>query len=97
MEQLIKFLEDKLQEMVPQHLKEKGWKYQDWPGTFSPEAWDYLLALIGEGEYQLIIYSKGTKNGEPFKRGQMFISPQGYSNLQDKDRRARLAVEMNFK
>lgn len=77
---------------LPPDLVEKGWKYQDFPTRFSPRAWGHLLALIGEGEYQLLITSQGTyKNGEPWIRGQFFISPQGYLNMHDEERRVRLA------
>lgn len=82
--------------LVPDDLKKKGWRYQDWPCTFSPEAWDYLLAILGDGEYRVLVYSSGIKNGQQFKRGQLLISPQGYTHLQDKERRMRIALDMKM-
>lgn len=79
------------QEMVPDDLKAKGWRYVDPPTKFSHEMWDYFLALMGDGEYQVIIASAGTsKDGFKWKRGQFFVSPQGMKNLADKDRAAAL-------
>lgn len=92
----MKKMNEAQQEMVPPELKAKGWRYQDFPGTFSPEAWEALVAVIGKDEHQLVAYSEGTKNGLPFKRGQFFISPQGLSNLGDKERRGRIFAELNF-
>jgi len=83
--------------LVPPDLKAAGWRYQDWPATFTPEAWDYLQAIIGEGEYQVIVSSSGTHpDGTAFKRGQMLISPQGYTHLSDRQRMNRIAVERGY-
>ena len=89
-------LETAMQSMVPKELKDKGWRYIDPPTKFSYEMWDYFLALIGEGEYQLLISSQGiAADGFKWKRGQFFVSPQGMLNLADKERRARLTPNGN--
>lgn len=85
-------LDDALQGSVPADLKAKGWRYQDFNTKFSIDAWDFLLRLIGEGEYQIIIISRGRdKQGEEWVRGQFWISPQGFTNMQDKERRETLS------
>ena len=90
--ELRQLLEEAAQGMVPSELKEKGWRYLDFPTKFSPQAWDWLLLLMGEGEYQLIISSScshpdGTLD---WIRGQFFVSPQGYANLTDENRRKEI-------
>ncbi|MDB5616047.1 hypothetical protein [Tardiphaga sp.] len=89
--ELNKLLDDAAQGMVPADLKAKGWRYVDPPGRLSPEAWNYLLDWMGDGEYQCIAMSAGRdKHGEAFKRGQFFVSPQGMRNMADKERGQRL-------
>lgn len=89
--ELAKMIADVEQELVPQELRAKGWRYVDPPTKFSPEMWDYFCAIIGEGEYKLLIASEGTeRDGFEWKRGQFVISPQGMLNLADKERRERL-------
>lgn len=79
-----------IQEMMPPDLREKGWRYIDPPGIMSPEAWDYFIDWIGEGEYKCIAHSSGIQDGQPFKRGQFFISPTGMKNLADLERGLKL-------
>lgn len=83
-------LDDALQGSVPDDLKAKGWRYQDFNAKFSPQAWGFLLRLLGEGEYRVICMSQGKSNDGPWVRGQFFISPQGYRNLKDQSRRDQL-------
>lgn len=71
-------------------LKAKGWRYQDFNTKFTPDAWDYLLRLIGDGEHQIVAMSYGDFGKGLFVRGQLWISPQGYLNMQDKERRETL-------
>lgn len=91
--ELHKLLDEAAQGMVPPDLKALGWRYQDFPGTFSPEMWKKMLALIGEGEYKIVAMSSGVRKGVPFARGQLFISPQGYVNMKDKERQALILYE----
>lgn len=87
------FLDDALQSCVPPDLAALGWKYQDFNTKFSPDAWSFLLRLLGEGEYKLLVVSEG-HDGEPWVRGQFLISPQGYKNLADKERRESIPWEI---
>jgi hypothetical protein len=85
--ELNRMLEEAMQAIVPDDLKAKGWIYRDMPGRATHEAWDLLLDLMGDGEYQVIAMSTGTDGqGTPYKRGQFFISPQGIKNLGDRER-----------
>lgn len=61
-----------------------GWAYLDPPTRFSPDMWDYFLSLIGEGEYVILARTSGThqKDGKPYVRGQVLISPAGMENLE---------------
>lgn len=60
----------------------RGWQYRDIPGKLSPEAWDELICAIGLGEFELLAFSSGTfKDGTPWKRGQLIISPKGFENM----------------
>lgn len=93
---VVRMLDDAQQDMVPEDLKAKGWKYQDFNGKFTPKAWDFLRAWIGEGEYQIIIQSSGDGSKGPWVRGQFFISPQGYENLKDRERGLKLKEEMHI-
>jgi hypothetical protein len=86
-------LDTALQGAVPDDLRAKGWRYQDFNTRFTPQAWSYLLRLMGEGEYQVIVMSQGKSNSGPWVRGQFFISPQGYLNMQDKSRREATPFE----
>jgi len=89
-----KRFDDIEQAIVPADLREKGWRYIDPPTKFSHEMWDYFLALLGEGEYQIIVGSEGVaRDGFAWKRGQFFVSPQGMANLADIERRERLCPE----
>lgn len=75
------------QALVPADLKAKGWIYRDMPGTASPEAWQMLLDIMGENEYQVLISTRGVnKHGEKYVRGQFLLSPKAIENLKDKDR-----------
>lgn len=80
-------LDDAMQGCVPEDLKAKGWKYQDFPTRFSPQAWTYILAVMGEDEYKILVMSEGVGKHGPWVRGQFLISPQGYINLADPERR----------
>jgi hypothetical protein len=61
-----------------------GWAYVDPPGRLSPKAWDQFLAIIGEGNYQILAMSSGThpSDGLPFIRGQLLVSPAGWQNME---------------
>ena len=62
-------------------LTSKGWIYYDPEVKFSPEYWDRFLEIIGEGNYEILVLSQ--YNGpDPWKRGQLMISPEGVANLQ---------------
>ena len=67
-----------------------GWAYIDPPVRFSPEIWDHFLALIGEGEFVILVGSSGNhpSDEKPFVRGQLLVSPAGMANLQAAARRA---------
>lgn len=81
-------LDEIAQAMVPPELKAAGWRYVDFPTRFSYEMWDYLLRLIGEGEYKLLAMTVAEDSkGAIQARGQFLISPQGQKNLLDKSRR----------
>lgn len=66
-------------------LKADGWQYRDTPPML-PHFWDELLGVIGEGNYRLLTYVEYTYKGDDrlYKRGQMFISPAGLTNLKDR-------------
>lgn len=67
----------------PRHpLEDQGWRYVD-PGVkFSPELWQTYLAIYGPGEYQILIESVGQhRNGQPWQRGQLLVSPTGQRNM----------------
>ena len=88
-----RILDEAMQGMVPADLREKGWRYVDMPGRWDHDAWNLILALLGDGEYQIIAMTSGTdKQGKNFRRGQFFISPQGLKNLGDKERYAGLST-----
>lgn len=79
------------QAMVPADLKAKGWIYKDLPGRWTHAAWNLILDLMGDGEYQCIAMISGIdKHGVAYKRGQFFISPQGMNNFGDADKLVRL-------
>jgi hypothetical protein len=60
-----------------------GWAYIDPPTRFSPEAWDGLMDLIGEGNVVILAATTGTlKDGRPYVRGQLLISPDGIRNIE---------------
>lgn len=63
--------------LEPEDLLKQGWIYHDFPGKFSFEIWDFLLTIIGEGNYKLLVYSEGND----WKRGQFLLSPQAQKNL----------------
>lgn len=87
-------LDDALQGAVPPELRAKGWRYQDFNTKFTPEAWSYLLRLIGEGEYEIIAMSRYDHPEKPWVRGQFLISPQGYTNMRDKSRRETIPIDV---
>ena len=64
-------------------LQQEGWRYFDPPGKFKPEFWRRFLAILGEGNYHLLAVSEGEKDGEPWVRGQMLVSPDGVRRLKD--------------
>lgn len=70
-------------ECVPDDLKAKGWEYRDMPGRVTPEGWDKLFGIIGDGQYQILIMSEGTNADGPWKRGQFCVSPKGLQNMRD--------------
>lgn len=80
-------LDEIAQAMVPPELKALGWRYYDFPTRFSYDMWDYLLRLIGEGEYKILAMTVAEDKTGPYKRGQFLISLQGQKNMQDKSRR----------
>lgn len=94
-QKLFASLDQILQCAVPPELKAKGWRYLDFNARFSPQMWDWILFVIGDGEYKLLVTSQGTDDGVPWKRGQFLISPQGYANLQDPQRRASMPYPTN--
>ena len=70
--------------MVPQGepipgktLRADGWVYRDIPGRLSHEIWDYLIGVIGAGNFEILAMSSGAD----WKRGQLMISPDGMKNL----------------
>lgn len=85
-------LDEVLQGSVPDDLKAKGWRYRDFNTKFTSDAWDFLLRLIGDGEYKIIAMSSGGKTigKDDWIRGQFWISPQGYTNMQNDERRNTL-------
>lgn len=61
-----------------------GWEYRDVPTRMRPDLWDEFLDIIGAGNYRLLTlatYEDG------YKRGQMFVSPDGLKNLREYDAR----------
>lgn len=63
-------------------LIDAGWQYRDPPGRFSPEMWKYFLGILGEGEYLLVAGSQGVdRDGQPWVRGQLLVSPKGFENM----------------
>ena len=88
--ELNRAMDEAAQGMVPAELKEKGWRYIDPPGRMTPEAWNFFLDWMGDGEYQCIAMTAGSNKHGPYKRGQFFISPQGLKNLADKERGERI-------
>jgi hypothetical protein len=62
-----------------------GWAYTDPPSRFSPESWDGLMDLIGEGNVVVLAKTTGTlSDGGPYVRGQLLISPAGIKNIEAK-------------
>lgn len=69
--------------MRPKHpLEAEGWTYVDPPTRFSPEMWELFLSYFGEGEYRILVSSSGVSSGgEPWKRGQLMVSPAGMTRF----------------
>ena len=76
-EELRALLREAEQGIVPKELKEKGWRYEDFPTRFSFEMWDLLLETMGKNNYQILVMSQG----HDWIRGQFLISPEGLANL----------------
>jgi hypothetical protein len=57
----------------------QGWVYREPQASFSPEMWDFFLSLLGDGNYHVI----ATQEGEGWKHGQLFISPNGLKQIQE--------------
>lgn len=72
---------DATQPPIPEPYKSQGYVYRDIPGKLSPEMWDKLLAIFGEGNYVLLASSESKDPANPWKRGQFFLSPQALENL----------------
>ena len=74
---LLRAIFDSVHPPLPKELADKGWVYRDMPGRVTPEAWDLFLSILGEGNYQILVMSEG----DGWRRGQFFISPQALENL----------------
>lgn len=62
-----------------------GWAYVDPPARFSPERWDELLAIFGDGNYVFLAVSRGVdRAGGEWIRGQLLVSPEGWRRLEAK-------------
>lgn len=74
---------DFLESGRPRHpLENEGWIYVDPRVKFSPEIWQTYLAIYGPGEYQILIESAGQhRDGQPWQRGQLLVSPTGQRNM----------------
>lgn len=55
-----------------------GWAYVDPPTKFSPDMWQLMLGIFGDGEY--VVLAKTT--GPDFVRGQLLVSPRGMENME---------------
>jgi len=62
-------------------LRADGWEYRDLDRRLTPEAWDTLLGIIGEGNYRILATAGGITDGQPWVRGQLFISPFGLKRM----------------
>lgn len=70
------------QGLVPPELRAQGWIYKDMVGRCTPEAWDKLLSIAGEGNYKILISSSGiNERGLLWKRGQFLFSPAAVRNF----------------
>lgn len=59
-----------------------GWAYLDIP-RMDPEIWKLFLDILSVEEYVLLAYSTGeSKEHEKWIRGQILVSPVGWSNLE---------------
>lgn len=79
-QEMLQLIREAEQSIVPEDLRQQGWIYWDPPGKFSFEMWDYLISLIGDAPYQLIVCSEG----KDWKRGQFFLSPAAVANMRVK-------------
>jgi hypothetical protein len=60
-------------------LRARGWRYIDSAAWFSPEMWDRLLGVLGDGEYKILAMTKHPTRGI---RGQFFVSPKAVENME---------------
>lgn len=58
-----------------------GWVYRDMAVVMSPEMWNRLLSIIGDGECRILAMSEGVRADGPWVRGQLLISPTGMENM----------------
>ncbi len=61
-----------------------GWQYRDMPSRVTPEVWAEWLAIMGEGNYRILIMTsfEDATGRTTAVRGQFFISPTGMENMQ---------------
>ena len=69
--------------MPPMPEAYKDWTYRDMPSWLLVDFWDEFLAVMGEGNYKILIMSerKFPNDDRLFRRGQFWISPRGMANL----------------
>lgn len=60
-------------------LRERGWRYQDFP-KMEPEHWAYFKAAFGQEGVDYHILSEATYPSGA-QRGQMMLSPKAFENL----------------
>lgn len=79
--ELYEMLSKAEQEMVPPELRAAGWIYRDMPGRCSPEMWEILLSIFGDGNYKIVVMSEGSNEHGAWKRGQFFLAPAAIENM----------------
>lgn len=77
MKDILRQMDEAIQELVPAELKALGWRYFDMPVKLSDAMWDEFLTILGPDNFKLLIMS----SGPGWKRGQFLLSPAAYENL----------------
>lgn len=80
------FLEEIAEMMMPPDKRAAGWRYMDFPpGAYlSLSAWDEFIALLGEGNYELLASANVDIDGTACRRGAFYVSPQAMANMEKK-------------